>query len=441
MKKLRGIVNVDYILYLYQEGDELVLDSYPIDNSIGEEIIDRVCELNGEDVTVMDLQEEFETFLPQIEFWKKGYCFDDEDYDIVDYTAIQGPIILTKNKYTFLINKARREAEKLWFVENDGKKLSALSKEERIAREEYIDFEISEYRESLKDHFIKSLSGFIPAINYEVTLHILRQKHPDILFSHDYKGFSWDRWFKPAKDIEIAPKTNIVFGKSSYFLLVLKYKGIHILPYAETIEYSIEDAVQQIRYFRKYKPNRSEWINVMEETSSLFEEIRKNGKDFINKYIHGPLKKMKAELKQINETNDSTLFITEREQLLNPYSRFDTGHVRKERIMEFYKIIHISDALLLIDNLVELNRSGIAKTDTYRDYILSLNKQLLPSISRFEKKTASALKKVRTEIVFLNHSDKDVKEELEERRVIESNLREVQSFLRRRKDMLLGYLG
>lgn len=441
MNKLRGTVNVDYILYLYQDGNELLMDSYTIDNSIGKELYFRILELNSEGANVIDLQKEYKSFLSGIHFWRKGYCFDDENYDLVNYSAIQEPKVITDHYHSILLRITKIDAEKRWYEENGNKKLSDLSEKERYERRECIEFEIDEYEEYLKRRFINSLEEFLQAINYEVSLNNLKKKHPEILFSHDYKGYSWDKWFNPAQDIEIAPKTNFVFGKSSYFLLVLKYKGIHILPYDEIIKYSIEEAVQQVRFFRKYQPNRSEWINVMEETTLLFKEIRENEKDFVKNYILGPLNKMKEELKHINEATESDLFITERELCFNPYCRFDTAHVRKDKILDFYKIIHISDALLLIDNLVELNCSGIAKTDTYKDYILSLNKQLLPSILRFEKRTASSLKKVCSEIDTLRQSDKDVEDDLEERRVIESNLRDVQSFLRLRKNLLLGYLG
>ena len=439
---LHGIINTDYILYLFQKGRSLCWDSFPMKGiELGEDIYDRIIELvDNEDTTVLDLQEAYKSLLPDgIVFWRPGYCFDNDEYDEVDYSAITEPRCLSKSEYRFLINKKRIEEEKDWYGLTGLKKWD-LTQDQIKDRDDTVSCCIEEYAKDLKHSFARKVYRFIPAINYEEALRRLTESHPKVMFSHDYKGYSKDLWFKPAPGVELAPKTNFVFGASSYFTIVLKYKDVHILPYADIINYRIENTSQQIRFFKRYEPKRNEWLTVFRDTCSLFKEIQDNKDRFCEKYILGPLNDLMAQMKMITEAPDSDLEISEVFLEVNPRFFFETGHIDRRGQREFYKIFRLSNALFLLENLTLLNSSGIAKTDVYKDTILSMNRDLLPSISRFEKKIASAEEKIIKEIRSLKQSfknDNEFKDRIDNLQIAASNLKVINRILVSRRDYLL----
>ena len=435
------MVNYDNILYLFQKGKTLYEGSYPIDNNVGEEIYMEIEGLDGNGVTVLDYQEIFRSLLPKgLVFWKRGYCFNDddyvEDYDEVNYSAVLAPHCVSKSEYNFQIRKKEREAETEWYESHELKKTATLTDDQKKEKDFYVSLAVMEYNLQLKERFSEELFKSRHAINYEVALLNLKEEHPEVLFSHDYKGFSNSIWFKPTRDIEIAPKTNFVFGKSSYFMLVLKYKGIHILPYSEIVKYRFQGTEQQVRHYRAYTPKRSSWNQVMEDTCALFKDIQTYKDSFIERYILNPLDDLMGQLKYINETPDPDLEFTEMELGFNSYCFFDTGHIKSRK--DFYKIIRLSNTLFLLENLAELNNSKIANTKAYRETILSYNKELLPSIPSFLKKTASSLKKVKAEIAVLKETGDrfSVTEQIKRLDDIASNLKKMHRYLNERLELL-----
>ena len=82
---------------------------------------------------------------------------------------------------------------------------------------------------------------------------------------HDIKMYSTDTigWtdfdYPVSNDVHIRVRTNFGFGVTSYFQVVLSYKGIPILPYSLYVNYYYANSRDLTRYTRNYFPRRKNW--------------------------------------------------------------------------------------------------------------------------------------------------------------------------------------
>ena len=72
-----------------------------------------------------------------------------------------------------------------------------------------------------------------------------------IAFSHRYKGWSKPR-FKVNNNLSVEFKTNFGYGLSSYFYLLLIFKGVQIFPFMDWINYQFAQVSEMENYSKRY---------------------------------------------------------------------------------------------------------------------------------------------------------------------------------------------
>lgn len=83
----------------------------------------------------------------------------------------------------------------------------------------------------LKQRYAESIIDSIQATNYELALKALKTTVDLIAYSHSYRGYNTIYYKEISNNINIRLDSNFGYGSVSYFKIVVKYKGITILPY------------------------------------------------------------------------------------------------------------------------------------------------------------------------------------------------------------------
>ena len=117
------------------------------------------------------------------------------------------------------------------------------------------------------------------------------------------------------KDLKIHFKTNFGYGNSSYFYVMLEYKGIQIVPFMDWVIYPYFKAAQVLQYTMKLHRfrNRSVYIenNLWNDAMNFICEAGniylKNDQLFIEKYILNQLDGMIDSLHHILSMDSDTL--------------------------------------------------------------------------------------------------------------------------------------
>lgn len=114
-----------------------------------------------------------------------------------------------------------------------------------------------ESKKELKKELCNYLALWIHAYRFMQAESSLKKLNNNsiILASHRSHG-----WFKPSyqvnKDLTVELNTNFGYGNSSYFYVMLVYKGIQIFPFMEWVDYKFAQASKMEKYSVKYPSER-----------------------------------------------------------------------------------------------------------------------------------------------------------------------------------------
>ncbi len=207
-----------------------------------------------------------------------------------------------------------------------------------------------------------------------------------ITFSHRYQGWSNPR-YQVNHELTIEIKTNFDYGNSSYFYLLLIFRGIQIFPFLEWVNYKYASVSEMQKYYFKYskkdfrspdnKNYQNCWRNTFRDIVTACNSLKEGSDKFIDKYIITPLNKLISELEKIINMND--------EELNKKYRNFQYGFntnksIHHSHIIEKIKLINvkgcmISETLKFISEITKLQE--IIKTEKYIQVIEVLNKRIL----------------------------------------------------------------
>ncbi|WP_169391426.1 MULTISPECIES: hypothetical protein [Psychrobacter] len=248
----------------------------------------------------------------------------------------------------------------------------------------------------LKAEITKYICLWIHAYRYLKARQLMMLENPNIItFSHRYYG-----WSKPRQNVDqnlsIEFKTNFGYGNSSYFYLLLIYKGIQIFPFIEWVNYKYASVSNMEKYTEKYqritkKTNKrtnkqynvteiyqSYWENAFNDLITACNISKKSEKFFVDTYIIKALDHLVEELEKVFELTDIEANNRYRDFNYNFTIRdLPNNYIKKIKLMHVKGSI-ITGALDLIGHISKLQ--VFIDTKIYISKIIDLNNRILPML-------------------------------------------------------------
>lgn len=315
------------------------------------------------------------------------------------------------------------EARKHW-EETVSKKFKSVDElpvdeESNKIKAELVDFEKKAQR-SHKFTYVDTLKFWLQASCYFETLENIHEDESICMYSLENVG--WHSYTYPVHgDFEFKVNTNFCYGSSSFFNIIIKYKGILILPYSHIVSYYHANMVSFLSCTRRYEAYRENWDSCLKYVVELINEAYIDENKFIEKWIKNELKIMIEGLKSIMNNPDEYL----ENCLQNPLDEEKKDKlvsVRNisEKEHSYYKIYRhemtiafqaekITDSIKVIDKLKELATIMPDVLSTI-EVIKNLNKTARPIFKNAINSIALDIEKRRTEISKHNKDLKEVKQ-------------------------------
>lgn len=283
-------INVDYILTLEKDGENLVVGKTNIDKA--EHILLVLKEMEEFD-EVLKLQEFVSSFdLLRDETY--SYCWPNK-YKKTYIKKAEFPQIdeVEYQKELTDIQEHIRGEYRTRLNESVVKKELELQTKVFEKQCEYKKEELNQYREDLRRYLYASC--------YHQTLSQIKEKV--FMYSSDVIG-----WYRPdykiAEDISISLSTNFCYGSSSYFYVILKYRGINIIPYSDLVKYYYSSMLDNVRYTREYFPMRSNWEHALLFVKEIADMITESNSAFEKKWIIDEVENMMRGLSDVANNID-----------------------------------------------------------------------------------------------------------------------------------------
>jgi hypothetical protein len=217
------------------------------------------------------------------------------------------------------------------------------------------------------------------------------------MFSLESTG--WNAHYYPInQDITIEVCSNFGYGRSSYFYVNFKYKGIDILPYSDLVRYYKANMIDFIRYTRQYCPERDNWdlaLNFVVETANY---AIKDESAFVSKWIFNEIEEMMAGLELIAK-NPQGVYSKLSSQEINIFGLVNVRNItstEKKNYLIFptetviaIQAEKITGALQFMENIASL-KEVYPKAEEVINRIKQINTELYPrfkeAITRIEDK-------------------------------------------------------
>nr|WP_317631723.1 hypothetical protein [uncultured Flavobacterium sp.] len=185
-------------------------------------------------------------------------------------------------------------------------------------------------------------------------------------FSHRLVGWS-NPEFDLTKNFSMEIKTNFGFGRSSYFFVKLKYKGIDLIPFSEWIVYEFAEFEYFISYTRAYKLNNESWLPALNFSMDACNLSIINEDEFVNKYIIMECEKMVSGIENFFKFEDFHFPIIK-----------DNSKINLDIDLYIFRSGKIVGSLDFISKIIELDH--IISVANYIDRLEKCNKKLQPMI-------------------------------------------------------------
>ena len=150
---------------------------------------------------------------------------------------------------------------KYWEAAKDYKDRIKKAKNETMKKR--IQLMFNKWNRAEKKKYINQCLPYIFASNYHDAVVNNRIDKDYFIFSNETHG-RFQYAHKITEDIDIEIHTNFCYGNSSSLAVIIKYKGIPILPYSIWVNYFYARYNEIIRCTRSYEPCRSNWNTCMD---------------------------------------------------------------------------------------------------------------------------------------------------------------------------------
>lgn len=392
--KLQTGTNYDYILALHFDGEKLHKIQIPIERNL------KLCEsliskLDNSDSNAYDMHMELQRGIrSRIGFQCcLKYRYTDSYISDIEFPDFH-PSLHIKSIETFREKKMKMFSDELKY--HPGRK-------EEI--EHKVDVLVLRKQREDKVKFLKKYIPYIYASDYQMTLEKNHIKENYKLYSNEVHGrCSYIQ--EVNNDFKIKTSTNFCYGSSSYFYVIISYKGIELLPYSAWIKYYFAGYNELIKYTRCYYPTRDSWHYCMDFITDYINAAIKDPEKFVREDIMREVNEMREGLEKIMVMDDTRfsvlLDVKQIEEDTTRYIGITAARHANDRDRAYYsispsecalvyKMEKICGALHFLDSLLQL--SEIYSEIQYTiDRIKEMNQNIYPEVVKFIPSIKSDIK-------------------------------------------------
>lgn len=237
----------------------------------------------------------------------------------------------------------------------------------------------------LRSRIKKNYSTWSKAYSIKKTYAKCRADKEVSIFSHRMMGWS-NPVFSISKNLSIEIKSNFGFGRSSYFISVIKFKNFKITPFSHWVKYRYAKYYEILQYSSLHNVQNESWHEAIEFVKDAANLSLKSEKMFIEKYIIDELDKMLDGLNEILKSQEFNIFNERSIRTRYELAGYDLINFRAEKI---------SGSLDFIESILNFNE--IIATKTFADRIERINKETQPMLTFELKKTRKEIQKLELE--------------------------------------------
>ena len=169
---------------------------------------------------------------------------------------------------------------------------------------------------------------------------------------YSFKNIGWNEFYlKLDTEFYVSIKSNFGYGRSSYFLITLIYRGVQSIPYSIYIKYRFADTSEIIRHTREIALFDYCWPDALNFIKDAYNLCLKNPDEFVDKYYINECKTMVDGLEFLFNSNS----IKKYANLVKMHERQpDVFSIKQDKLYVFneseedfiiYKLEKISGAL------------------------------------------------------------------------------------------------
>lgn len=371
-------INKDYIGVVKEHNGAYKFEQVPIVESFEiKEQLRAMCE--NPNRTLLDMQE---AFAMNIKTDKKAYaCCMPYSYSSSYIDWVRYPKIKTYNEY-----QTDKQAQ-INEIEDAVRKDVYVPQSEK---EQKIKERTEKYEQSLKDEFLRAALRYIETMDFTATKARVKAMDAVKMSSHEYIGWTAME-YRINKDLRIKVMTNFGYGSSSYFFVNVCYKGIDLLPYAQTVNYYYARMQDIIAHTRSYRAERDSWHIALDFVANLSDRTRIGLEKLVCEWLHNEITEMIAGLKNIKEDPKMVLAKAVKNKLGVEGNLVSVRSISDLEVKEYgaypdelalvFKMEKISNALRLLKKLEQTTAIYPDATQAIQT-IKELNQAIVPEISR-----------------------------------------------------------
>ena len=273
-----------------------------------------------------------------------------------------------------------------------------------------------------KQEFLKRVLPYIYASDYYDALNYYNIEKDCIAYSSEKHGdnrsthkIGYHTEYKVNDDIYITIKTNFCYGNSTYFCVIVSYKGIEILPYSIWVNYYYAGYSLLLKNTRSFLRTRNSWHHCMDFLANFINSAIDNPESFIHNEVMQEVNGLLLGLEKIfnlNETNFEDKIIIQKHSEDNRYigiigvrhaneSDEEEYKMAPKEISMIYRMEKISGALRFLDNLRKFNDIYNDITDAI-NRIIDMNQKIYPEIESAIPPVENEIKELNIELSPLN---------------------------------------
>lgn len=232
------------------------------------------------------------------------------------------------------------------------------------------------------EDFCKDMLQRLALYAYELTI-------KEITNIKDIKAYSskkigWQTYrFNIGDEYEATINSNFGYGNSSYFYLIISFRGIKLTPYSQYVKYNRVNIIEIHRYTISAHLYETEWGRMFEYIVESYNLALDSVDDFIDKYFIAELDAMVSTLEEwFYLPKDKEEFIIEDTEVysINNSSKYCINFNRDSIDFEYFQLEKIAGSLEFIDSIQAIKE--VTNVQSYIDRILYLNTEILQIAER-----------------------------------------------------------
>lgn len=260
----------------------------------------------------------------------------------------------------------------------------------------------------------------IYALDYDNAITSNRIDQDSIVFSSERhgdgreknkRGIGYHAEHKVNEDLSVRVETNFCYGSSTYFSVVVTYKGIELLPYSVWVHYYFAGFVHLLKYTRSYIRERNSWHMCMNFLEKFINSAIDNPEDFIHnevmREVNGLLDGLQNIFNQSQEDFEKELKVKKRLGDDRYIGILGARHANESDENEYvitpnevsmiYRMEKVSGALRFLDNLRKVKEIYTEVSDAI-DKIIEMNQQIYPEVESAIPPVENEIKKLNEEL-------------------------------------------